>query len=194
MAQLNDLLVLGKSNLAGGVSTPFLRHGNGDIAHPGTSGTIALISDVDTAEENAKTYTNNQLTSQLANYLPLSGGTLSGVLNSNSTMNLYSANAYISLATSASSTKCYVQTYNATTPGADDNNLKAGFGFGWAKSLIIDKSGNVTIPTSLTIAGRVINDEVQITGSQPSTADLWIDISNSTTPKIKYKSGRSCYS
>ena len=94
-------------------------------------------------------------------YLPLSGGTLTGVVNSSSTLNLYGSNAYFSLATGASSTRCYFQTYNSVTAGADDANLKAGFGFGWANSLTIDKSGNVNIvgtATATKVYGAVWND------------------------------------
>ena len=86
-------------------------------------------------------------------YLKLSGGTLTGTVNSSGNMNLYGSNAYFSLGTSSSSSKCYFQTYNATNAGVDDANLKAGFGFGWSNSLIIDKSGNVTIPGDLTVSG-----------------------------------------
>lgn len=94
-------------------------------------------------------------------YLPLSGGTLTGVVNSSSTLNLYGSNAYFSLATGASATRCYFQTYNPVNAGTDDANLKAGFGFGWANSLTIDKSGNVNIAgtaTATKVYGAVWND------------------------------------
>lgn len=78
-------------------------------------------------------------------FLPLSGGTLSGTVNSSHNINLYNANAYVSLGTASNSSKCYIQTYNPVDNGVDNDNLKAGFGFGWSKSLLIDKSGNVTI-------------------------------------------------
>ena len=78
-------------------------------------------------------------------FLPLNGGTLSGTVNSSHNINLYNSNAYVSLGTASNSSKCYIQTYNPVNNGVDDNDLKAGFGFGWAKSLLIDKSGNVTI-------------------------------------------------
>ena len=52
-------------------TAPFWRYNNGsasyDINHPGKSGTIALLTDVDT-----------KVSEQLTSYLPLSGGTMSG--------------------------------------------------------------------------------------------------------------------
>lgn len=78
-------------------------------------------------------------------FLPLSGGTLSGTVNSSHNINLYNSNAYVSLGTAANSSKCYIQIHNSINNGVDDGNLKAGFGFGWSESLLIDKSGNVTI-------------------------------------------------
>ena len=78
-------------------------------------------------------------------FLPLSGGTLSGTVNSSHNINLYNTNAYVSLGTAANSSKCYIQTYNPVDNGVDDDNLKAGFGFGWSNSMLIDKYGNVTI-------------------------------------------------
>lgn len=83
--------------------------------------------------------------SSAGDFLPLSGGTLSGVVNSSHNINLYNTNAYVSLGAASNSSKCYVQTYNPVDNGVDDDNLKAGFGFGWSNSMLIDKYGNVTI-------------------------------------------------
>ena len=100
-----------------------------------------------------------------ARYLKLSGGTLTGTVNSSGNVNLYGANAYFSLGTASNSSKCYFQTYNEISNGVDDANLKAGFGFGWSNSLVIDKSGNVIIPGDLNVKGG------DITGNASSASE-----------------------
>lgn len=86
-------------------------------------------------------------------YLKLTGGNLTGTVNSTGNINLNGSNAYFSLGITPSGSRCYFQTYNAVTNGTDNNDLKAGFGFGWAKSLTIDKSGNVNIVGDLVVSG-----------------------------------------
>lgn len=86
-------------------------------------------------------------------YLKLTGGNLTGTVNSTGNINLSGSNAYFSLGVTPSGSRCYFQTYNAVTNGTDDSNLQAGFGFGWAKSLTVDKSGNVNIAGDLVVSG-----------------------------------------
>jgi hypothetical protein len=141
--------------------------GNADTATKlATARTISLTGDATGSGEfdgsgNLSITVTVADNSHTHSYLPLSGGTLTGVVNSSTTLNLYGSNAYFSLATGASATRCYFQTYNAVNAGVDDANLKAGFGFGWAKSLSMDKSGNVNIhgtATATKVYGAVWND------------------------------------
>lgn len=123
----------------------------GDVAGSGNFDGSGNLSITTTVADNSHSHS----------YLPLTGGTLTGVVNSSSNLNLYGSNAYFSLAAGASATRCYFQTHNPVNAGVDDANLKAGFGFGWANSLIIDKSGNVNISgtaTATKVYGAVWND------------------------------------
>ena len=117
-------------------------------------------------------------------YLKLTGGNLTGTVNSTGNINLNGSNAYFSLGITPSGSRCYFQTYNAVTNGTDDSNLQAGFGFGWAKSLTVDKSGNVNIAGDLVVSGG------DITGNASSATKATKDGDNNviTTTYVK-KSG-----
>lgn len=66
-------------------------------------------------------------------YLPLAGATMNGnIIISNN-------NPHLGLKNSGDGQEAYFQTYN-------DGTLKAGFGYGWDKSLKIDTAGNVFLP------------------------------------------------
>lgn len=125
-----------------------------------------------TALSSAKSYADGK-------FLPLAGGTMTGTINASGNVNLYGLNAYFSLGTASNSTKCYFQTYNAINNGVDDANLKAGFGFGWAKSLTIDKSGNVNVIGS--ISGASITSQsmrcqdLQVDGGLVVAEELYTD-------------------
>jgi ribosome-associated protein YbcJ (S4-like RNA binding protein) len=70
---------------------------------------------------------------------------MTGNLYSTKAIHLYGADAYITLGlTKDGTSKCYIQ-----TEGTSDGDLTAGFGFSWNKSLIIDQSGNITLPAGL---------------------------------------------
>jgi hypothetical protein len=154
----------------------------GDVTGSGTFDGSGNLSITATVADNSHSHS----------YLPLSGGTLTGVVNSSSTINLYGSNAYFSLATASNATRCYFQTYNPVNAGTDDANLKAGFGFGWANSLIIDKSGNASAKT---VAGAIWNDYAEYRTQKKEIEPGYCVISNDegqvskTTKKLQICDG-----
>ena len=169
--------------------------GNADTATKlKTARTISLSGSVtgSASFDGSGNVTITTTTNHSHSYLPLSGGTLTGVVNSSSTINLYGSNAYFSLATGASATRCYFQTYNPVNAGVDDANLKAGFGFGWANSLTIDKSGNVVAKT---VAGAIWNDYAEYRTQEEEVKPGYCVVSNDkgqvskTTEKLQMCDG-----
>lgn len=79
-------------------------------------------------------------------YVKRTGDTISGnitINNSNPNLGLQDSSGALA----------YFQTYN------DGSGLKAGFGYGWANSLKIDASGNMTVPGTITgnLSGTATN-------------------------------------
>lgn len=80
------------------------------------------------------------------NYLPLTGGTMTGNITVNN------SNPYLGLQ-DTSGKIAYFQTYD------DGSGLKAGFGYGWANSLKLDSSGNMSVVGSISEGGAALSNK-----------------------------------
>lgn len=69
------------------------------------------------------------------------------------------------------SQKCYLQTYSSSGE-ADD--LKAGFGFTWSKSLLIDQTGNVAIRASTSSTSKTTG-ALTVAGGAGIAGNLYAD-------------------
>lgn len=96
------------------------------------------------------------------NYLPLTGGTMPGniiINNSNPHLGLQDTTGSIA----------YFQTYD------DGSGLKAGFGYGWANSLKLDSSGNMSVVGSISEGGTALSNKYA-----PKTKKVSITLSASS--------------
>ena len=178
--------------------TTFSNSGVRSISTGSTNGTISVNTNGSSAEVAVKGLGSNAYTSTA--YLPKAGGSLDGSLtvtgsvsttsgfsspaginvNSGSVVTgnggqikLTGSNAYLGMGITSTGIQCYFQTYNPINNGAEDDYLKAGFGFGWSNSLVIDQAGNVEIPGKIngyTIAQLATDTDTKVKQTAYSTS------------------------
>lgn len=99
-----------------------------------------------TGSDGSTTSVTDDVSSGGGNYLPLTGGTMPGniiINNSNPHLGLQDTSGNIA----------YFQTHD------DGSGLKAGFGYGWANSLKLDQSGNMSVVGSISEGGAALSNK-----------------------------------